>query len=62
MKILQTKPQVKNLNINYYDLFGTVIKNRKEKEIVDDKHENDFNSLNDVVIPNHYEEIKGREK
>ena len=26
MKILQTKPQVKNMNINYYDLCYTVIK------------------------------------
>ena len=31
MKYLQTKPQVKNVNINYYDLYYTVIKNRKEK-------------------------------
>ena len=26
MKILQTKPQVKEMNINYYDLYYTVIK------------------------------------
>ena len=26
MKFLQTKPQVKNMNINYYDLYYTVIK------------------------------------
>ena len=25
MKFLQTKPQVKNMNINYYDLYYTVI-------------------------------------
>ena len=31
MKFLQTEPQVKNMNINYYDLFCVVIKNRKEK-------------------------------
>ena len=30
MKYLQTKPQVKNMNINYYDLYYTVIKNRKK--------------------------------
>ena len=28
MKYLQTKPQVENMNINYYDLYYTVIKNR----------------------------------
>ena len=31
MKNLQTKPQVKKMNINYYDLYYTVIKNRDEK-------------------------------
>ena len=61
MKFLQTKPQVKTMNINYYDMFYTVIKNRDEKEIVDDKYENDFISLNDVIIPNHYVGIKPRE-
>ena len=40
MKLLQTKPQVRNMNINYYDFYYTVIKNRYEKEIVDDKKEN----------------------
>ena len=61
MKFLQTKPQVKNMNINYYDLYYTVNKNRKkrdieeeQKEIVDNQLENDFISLNDVIIPNHY--------
>ena len=39
MKFLQTKPQVKKMNINYYDLNYTVIKNRDEKEIVDNKYE-----------------------
>ena len=62
MKFLQTKPQVKNMIINYYDLYYTVIKTRDEKEIVDKKYENDFISLNDVIIPNHYVEITGREK
>ena len=28
MNFLQTKPHVKNMNINYYDLFYTVIKKR----------------------------------
>ena len=33
MKFLQTKPQVKNMNINYYDLCYTVVKTRDEKEL-----------------------------
>ena len=37
MKFLQTKPQVKNMNFNYYDLYYTVIKDRDEKEIVDNQ-------------------------
>ena len=37
MKFLQTKPQFKNMNINYYDLYYTVIKNRNEKKIVDNQ-------------------------
>ena len=61
-KFLQTKPQVKNMNVKYYDLYYTVIKSRDEKEIVDNQYENDFNNLNDVIIPNHYVGIKGREK
>ena len=59
MKFLQTKPQVKNMNINYYDLDYTVIKSGKEK---DNQYENDFISLNDVIIPNNYFGLKGREK
>ena len=34
-KILQTKPQSKNMNIKYYDLCYTVFKNRHEKDIVE---------------------------
>ena len=40
-KFLPTKPQVKNMNINCYDLYYTVIKNRGEKETEDNKYEND---------------------
>ena len=53
MKFLQTKPQVKNMISKYYDLYYTVIKNRNEKEIVDNQYENVYISFNDV-IPNHY--------
>ena len=61
IKFLQTKPQVKNMTINYYDFYYTVIKNRGEKEIVYDKNENVFINFNDVIIPNHYVGIKDRE-
>ena len=40
------------MNINYYDLYYTVIRNRDEKEIVDNKYENDFINLNDIVLTN----------
>ena len=60
MNFLQTKPQVKNMNINYYDLYYTVIKNGDDKEIVDTQYENDFINFNDIV-PNHYIGIKPRE-
>ena len=62
VKFLQTKPEVMSMNIDYYDLYHTVIKNRDEKEIVNKNYENDYISLNDVIIPNHYVGIKGREK
>ena len=64
IKFLQTKSQVKDMNINYCDLYYTVIKTRDENKVVVDKYEdieNDSNSLNDVIIPNHYVGIKGRE-
>ena len=40
MKFLQTKPQVNNRSIEYYDLYYTVIKNRDEKRIVGDQYGN----------------------
>ena len=61
MRFLQIKPQVKNMNINYYDLYYTVIKTRDENKDIDNQYENDDNdyiSLNDVIIPNHYVGIK----
>ena len=56
MKFLQTKLEVRNMNIKYYELYFTVIKNRDEKEIVDDNYEKDF-----IITPNHYIGIKPRE-
>ena len=62
MKFLQNKPQVKNMNIKYYDFFYNFIKIRKEKDIEEEQYENNFISLNDVIIPNHYIGRKGRGK
>ena len=64
MKFLQTKPQVKNMNINYYDLYYTLIKTRDENKDIDIQHENDENhyiSSNDIITHNHYIGIKPRE-
>ena len=63
MKFLQTKPKVKIMNINYYDLYYTVIKTRDENKDIDIQYENDENgyiNFNDIV-PNHYIGIKPRE-
>ena len=63
MKFLQTKPQVKNMNINYYDLYYTVIRNRDKNKDIDIQYENDENdyiNFNDIVR-NHYIGIKPRE-
>ena len=64
MKILQTKPQVENMNINYFDLYYTVIKTRDENKNTDNQYENDENDyidINDYITPNHYIGIKPRE-
>ena len=56
MKISQTKPQIKNRNINYYDLNYTVIKTRDENKDIDNQNEdddNDYINFNDIV-PNRY--------
>ena len=57
MKFLQTKPQIENMNINYYDLYNTVIKTRDENRDIDnqcDNDENDYIDINDFINPNHY--------
>ena len=63
MKFLQTKPQVKNVNNYFYDLYDTVIKNRREndneeeqKEIVND--DNEYINFNDIITPYYYVGIK----
>ena len=63
MNFLQTKPQIKSMNINYYDLYYTVIKTRDENKNKDSQYENDENdyiNFNDIV-PNHHVGIKPRE-
>ena len=60
---LQTKPQVKNMYINCYDLYYTVIKSRDENKDIDNQYENDYKDyiiFNDIA-PNHYVGIKPRE-
>ena len=62
MKFLMTKPEVKFMNINYFDLYYTVIKIRDEH--IDNQYENDENDYidtNDFINPNHYIGIKPRE-
>ena len=61
MKFLQTKPQIKNMNIIYYDLYNTVIKVRDENRDIDIQNENDENDyidITDFITPNHYIGIK----
>ena len=58
MNFLQTP--VKNMNINYFDLYYTVIKNRDDKEIVDNQYENDYINFNEF-IPNDNISVKPRE-
>ena len=56
MKFLQTKPQIKIMNISYYDLNYTVIKTRDENRDIDIQNENDENDyidINDFITPNH---------
>ena len=61
MKYPQTKPEVKNMNNNYYDLIYTVIKYRDEKEIVDNQYEIDYNNFSDFIVPNQNISIKPRD-
>ena len=58
MKFLQTKPQIKNMNINFYDLYYTVIKTRDENKNIDN---NDYINFDDIITPDHYVGIKPRE-
>ena len=61
MKFPQTKQQVRDMNINYNDLYYTVIKTRDENKDIDNQYENDENdyiNFHDFITPNHYIAIK----
>ena len=54
MKFIQTKPQIKNKNINYFDLYYTVIKVRDENKYIDNQYEdedNKYTDINDFITP-----------
>ena len=53
----QTKPKNKNMNINYYDSYYTVIRIRDENKDIDN---NDYINFNDIITPNQYIGIKLR--
>ena len=64
MKFLQIKPEVRNMNIDYYNLYYTVIKTRDENRDIANQYENDDNdyiNFNDFISPSHYIGIKPRE-
>ena len=64
MKFLQTKPKVKDMNNNYYDLYYTVIKTRDRNKDIDNQYEdgdNDYIDINDYITPDHYIGIKPRD-
>ena len=63
MKFLQSKPQIKNMNIKYYDLYYTVIKVRDENMDRDNQHEDDNNGYISFIdiVPNQFVGIKPRE-
>ena len=60
MKSLQTKPQVKNMNITYYDLYYTVNRIKDENKDIDNQFENDDNDYINFkdILPNHFIGIK----
>ena len=57
MKFLQTKPQIKNMIVKYYNLYYAANKNRDVKEIVNDNENDYFNSI-DTITPNRNISIK----
>ena len=47
MKFLQTKPQVKKMDIIYYDLYYTIIKTGDENKNIDNQYEDDYHDYID---------------
>ena len=61
MNFVKTKPQIKNMNIIFYDVYYTVIKVRDEIKDIDNQYENDDNdyiNFQDFITLNHYIGIK----
>ena len=57
MNFLQNKLQAKNMNINFYGFYYTVIKNRDDKGIASDQYEekeNVYFNYEDFITPNHF--------
>ena len=57
MELLQTKADVKIMNIIYYDLYYTVNKTRDENKNIDSQYENDYHDyidINDFFMPLNY--------
>ena len=58
MEFVPTEPEFKKMNINYYDLYYTVIKTRDENKNIDNQYEDDYHDYIDInnfiTTPNHY--------
>ena len=53
MKFLQTKPQNKKMNSKFHDLYYTVVKDRDDKEIVNEnRNDKSYLNFNNSIIPN----------
>ena len=64
LKLLQTKRQVNVIIFNCNDLYYTDTKNKNDKEIVNNEHENTeivYDNFDDFITPNHSLEIKPHE-
>ena len=48
MEFSQTKPDIKNMNFNYVDLYYTVIKTRDGNKNIDNQYENDYHDYIDI--------------
>ena len=49
------------MNIDYYDLYYTIFKNRDDKEVVKENeygNDKDYINFDDFIIPNHHVGLK----